>query len=1200
MAAGAVANVGLLATRTEPVVRRALLTVLLALGLSAAAAAAGQALGAGDDLAGLLASIALTGLVWLGLTVLLMREPASDVWGLLRPYVRRLRPLAPVLLVAVAAGAAVLALSGGEEEGPQTPPGIEGRADPFLGVAVVGGGGGLAGAVDAYGTVVDLRLPGPAGESQISIPHRRQEAGTVSPRTGLTLAFADDGDAPEPAWESESAGAALCARVRTSCGPSFGATEPRLLVTDAARGPVLARRLLLTGDGKLRLRLIADLDLAGNPGGDGLRQVPGGFLALDGSRVAGCEAEPPPHVALDSAHDPYAALTWRAEDRLRVELTCAFGRGQAPEAGAGRCRRRRGRPPLARGRARDSGPARPAGHARSTTARCWCCGRSPTRARARWPPACARPGPTSGRGTRGPPRSRFAETGHAEEARAIARFLSSLDLAEGARFGGDGTVVGDGRPAQGDAGGWTRLAREAAGLPPAAATGPGWRGRPDYGERTRRRRRLHRERDRRRRRKPAPAQAVQGTPRPARAASRRPTAELDSATAWAVRPFPAPGARGLGRGDPARRRQDRRAATASSPARAGPGTELWTAPAAWMALGEAGLGHRGPALAPPRPPAPRRHRRRAAARTRRWRKRPAGLHYAARLVACLRRARIARALAADTVSVMRRPLRLCLLVAAIALLPGCGSDPSPGDAEPRRARSTPRAEAVRFFGAGTRAVVLLRSDMPRPAAELAAVAGALPRSRARCDEQRRAILAAGGHRPRRAAAPGPQRGGRGARYRAGGWLRAGPARGSCLVLPTDRPEDLEELLAAAAADGALRRAGEYDDATLYRAPGVAFAARDGVLVAARSLPDLRRALAIRDGEDSRQLDDGDGLRRPRGRADPRTHPYLRAAGRAVRGRRRAAGCEGGAEVRIAADVPEGDADEDEGPHRVTVEPDGPRDPVRSARPGCRPTVAARSRRVGPARRRRLRRRRPLHRDLHRRGSLSPQASRAVVTASRGASSPRPRPAHPPSSPCPRRVQLSSAATVRPSRRAKAISASVPHSPPIAITASPEATTARLRAWPIAGGDDVGAVLVRVARPSRRAGCRSRSRPPPRRPRRGRLHHPAEPAADHHRPGLREPPADLLGERPGSDPSLAGSGADHRDLRGRVMPRSTRRVLAASHPSARARRPCAAGSLRLPHLGLCTQEGQPRLARALGDQPRGVAEQALELARSRAR
>ena len=135
----------------------------------------------------------------------------------------------------------------------------------------------------------------------------------------------------------------------------------------------------------------------------------------------------------------------------------------------------------------------------------------------------------------------FAESGHAEEARAIARFLTSLDLAAGARFNGDGTVVADGRPAQGDAGGWTRLAREAAG-PPARRSDRARLARAARLRRAqRRRRRLHRERDRRRRRNRAPAQSLRGTPRPARATSRAyPAAELDSATAWAVRPFPHP------------------------------------------------------------------------------------------------------------------------------------------------------------------------------------------------------------------------------------------------------------------------------------------------------------------------------------------------------------------------------------------------------------------------------------------------------------------------------------------------------------------------------------------------------------------------------------------------------------------------------------------------------------------------------------
>jgi PST family polysaccharide transporter len=92
MAIAAALNVGLLAYRTEPGVRRALLTVLLALALSGIAAAAGRALGAGDDWAGLILSAGLTGAVWLALTALFMREPARDIWRLARPYLTRLRP----------------------------------------------------------------------------------------------------------------------------------------------------------------------------------------------------------------------------------------------------------------------------------------------------------------------------------------------------------------------------------------------------------------------------------------------------------------------------------------------------------------------------------------------------------------------------------------------------------------------------------------------------------------------------------------------------------------------------------------------------------------------------------------------------------------------------------------------------------------------------------------------------------------------------------------------------------------------------------------------------------------------------------------------------------------------------------------------------------------------------------------------------
>ena len=104
--------------------------------------------------------------------------------------------------------------------------------------------------------------------------------------------------------------------------------------------------------------------------------------------------------------------------------------------------------------------------------------------------------------------------------------------------------------------------------------------------------------------------------------------------------------------------------------------------------------------------------------------------------------------------------------------------------------------------------------------------------------------------------------------------------------------------------------------------------------------------------------------------------------------------------------------------------------------------------------------------------------RAASTASSGVSAstiPRSVPASL------RSFQLRIATTGRPSLRAKAISESVPHSPPTAITACPEATTARFRAWPVPGRDGVGDVRVGVRGREGGEDRRARCRPPPRRP-----------------------------------------------------------------------------------------------------------------------
>ncbi|MDX6634942.1 MAG: hypothetical protein QOF06_1145 [Solirubrobacterales bacterium] len=103
-------------------------------------------------------------------------------------------------LVAVLA-AGVLLLSGGSEIDPETPDGLPGMPPPFLGVAVLGDGR-LTAAVDAYGNVVDLRAPGPAGRALIDNPAARQAAGTVVGDTGIQI-WVRRGADEVPMWRAD-------------------------------------------------------------------------------------------------------------------------------------------------------------------------------------------------------------------------------------------------------------------------------------------------------------------------------------------------------------------------------------------------------------------------------------------------------------------------------------------------------------------------------------------------------------------------------------------------------------------------------------------------------------------------------------------------------------------------------------------------------------------------------------------------------------------------------------------------------------------------------------------------------------------------------------------------------------------------------------------------------------------------------------
>lgn len=184
----------------------------------------------------------------------------------------------------------------------------------------------------------------------------------------------------------------------------------------------------------------------------------------------------------------------------------------------------------------------------------------------------------------------LAAAGYRDEARRIVRFLRGLDLGAAARFQTDGAPV-EGRGAQGDAAGWIAAAAAAAGLPSETVERP-WQGLADYQENGS---------------GDFLANAIaSGAPHiralfgtPAGTLARRagdPASGLDSAAAWAVRPFPHPALY------PLVRRTLLRLAAASGRFGLVPsedwdgGGDPWTAPTAWTAWSLAALGERHAAL----------------------------------------------------------------------------------------------------------------------------------------------------------------------------------------------------------------------------------------------------------------------------------------------------------------------------------------------------------------------------------------------------------------------------------------------------------------------------------------------------------------------------------------------------------------------------------------------------------------------------
>jgi glucoamylase len=474
-----------------------------------------------------------------------------------------------VLPLLLCGAAACILVSGASGADPRTPAALPGHPAPFLGTAVLGDGA-LLGAVDAYGDLIDLRFPGPAGEAQIVNSFARQVAGTVPADTGMVPAAAAVGRFPLPLWQASGL------RQRYLSGTNVVRTSARVggasvAIVDAVAGEQLARRIVVRGRPGQRLTLRLSIN-------------------LKSSAVRHCRAAP--RHAAEAQAGP-RRLTWRGRGVLRASLTCSFAAPPRPALKVIRKTIASDRRWLARRRRLD--PQAPRWASRMYTRSLLVLraltdrrsGAVAAGARDRWAYVWPRDA--------GSAAIALARSGFRSEARRVIRFLAALDLDAGARFRADSSAVDDGRALPGDSAGWVRAAAHAAAIPYPRPAPNSWRDCGDYGER---------DGDR----GDYLANAIAGgasaaqirrlysTPSGLERRAGNDGSGLDSAAAWAVRPFPRPALFGAVR----KSLTSLRAGAGRygiNPSQDWPATEAWTAPAAWSAWSLAVLGERQAALA---------------------------------------------------------------------------------------------------------------------------------------------------------------------------------------------------------------------------------------------------------------------------------------------------------------------------------------------------------------------------------------------------------------------------------------------------------------------------------------------------------------------------------------------------------------------------------------------------------------------------
>lgn len=361
--------------------------------------------------------------------------------------------------MAVAAVGLVL-VSGGSDADPRTPVPPAGMPAPFLGTAVAGGGG-MTAAVDAYGDVVDLR-PEPVGAALIDNPSARQDAGTVAADTGIVPRVSLDGGPALPLWEADSVSQRYLPAtsvVRTVA--RFGVAS--VVVTGAAEGGLFAQTISARAPAGIPVRLTLGADV--EPGATcrrGERGIVIGLLCAEAEPFPPAEGETPGRRAAIRTYGREFGPGSVVGDARSAIAAAARGDRRWLTRGSGLGP---GAPAWAKGMYRRSLLTLRALTGRLT-------GAVAAGARDGWAYLWPRDAATAALA--------LAAAGHRPLARRIAERLLALDPGAAARFRSHGEPV-PGRGPQGDAAGWIAAAAHAVGI--ASSGRPTrWRDRPDYQE----------------------------------------------------------------------------------------------------------------------------------------------------------------------------------------------------------------------------------------------------------------------------------------------------------------------------------------------------------------------------------------------------------------------------------------------------------------------------------------------------------------------------------------------------------------------------------------------------------------------------------------------------------------------------------------------------------------------------------------------